>query len=58
MRYSEELKITDPVAERLFGRSVSLIFDGVGPGGLSPMVAEAVMIGVLILGMRTFGRRR
>ena len=37
----------------LFGRFVSLIFDGVGVSALPPMVAEAVMIGVLVAGIRS-----
>jgi hypothetical protein len=36
----------------LFGRFVSLIFDGVSPSALPPMVFEAVMIGILYAGMR------
>lgn len=59
MRYSEELKVPILLLSiALFGRFVSLILDGVGPGAFPPMIAEAVMIGVLILGMRSFGRRR
>ena len=58
MRYSEALRVPILLLSiALFGRCVSLILDGVGPGALPPMVAEAVMIGVLILGMRTFGQR-
>jgi hypothetical protein len=38
----------------LFGRSVSLLVDGVGPAALAPMLAEAVMIAVLYMGWRHF----
>lgn len=40
----------------LFGRLLSLIFDGMGPAALPPMIAEAVMIGLLWLGWREFGK--
>lgn len=59
MRSSEELRV--PIVllgTALFGRFISLIFDGVGPSALPPMILEAVMIGILIAGMRSFGRRR
>jgi hypothetical protein len=42
----------------LFGRFLSLALDGMGPSALPPMVAEAVMIGVLLAAMRTFERAR
>lgn len=59
MRYAEELKVPILLLSiALFGRFVSLILDGVGPSALPPMIAEAVMIGILVAGMRTFGRRR
>lgn len=59
MRYSEELKVPILLLSiALFGRFVSLILDGVGPSALPPMIAEALMIGILVAGMRTFGRRR
>ena len=38
----------------LFGRSVSLIIDGMGPAAIPPMLAEAVMIGALYMGWRQF----
>lgn len=42
----------------LFGRFVSLIFDGVGPSALGPMIAEAVMIGILVFAMRSSALKR
>jgi hypothetical protein len=42
----------------LFGRFVSLIFDGIGPSAFPPMIAEAVMIGILVYAMRSFALRR
>ena len=36
----------------LFGRFVSLAADGIGPSAFPPMVAEAVMIGILLAAMR------
>lgn len=58
MRYSEELKVPIVLLGlALFGRFTSLIFDGVGPSALPPMIAEAVMIGILVAGRRSFGRR-
>jgi hypothetical protein len=36
------------------GRTVSLIFDGVGPGAIPPMAAEAVMIAILYAAIRQF----
>lgn len=38
----------------LFGRFVSLVFDGVGPVAFPPMIAEAVMIGILLAASRAF----
>ncbi len=38
----------------LFGRFVSLAFDGVAPTAFPPMVAEAVMIAILLAGIRAF----
>lgn len=38
----------------LFGRFVSLVFDGMGPAAIPPMVAEAVMLAVLVTGWRKF----
>lgn len=59
MRYAEELRVPIMLLGiALFGRFVSLILDGVGPSALPPMILEAVMIGVLVAGMRSFGRRR
>lgn len=40
------------------GRTVSLIFDGVGPAAFQPMVAEAVMIGILLSAMCQFRESR
>lgn len=42
------------LAVALFGRFVSLIFDGVGPAAIPPMIAEAVMIGILLAAYRAF----
>lgn len=59
MRYSEELKVPILLLSiALFGRFVSLILDGVGPSAFPPMIAEAIMIGILVAGMGRFGRRR
>jgi hypothetical protein len=41
-----------------FGRTLSLIFDGVGPDAFPPMIAEAVMIGVLEAARRTYNQSR
>lgn len=43
------------LAIALFGRFVSLIVDGMGPGAIPPMVAEAVMLAILYAGWRQFG---
>jgi hypothetical protein len=40
------------------GRSVSLLFDGIGPAAFPPMIAEAVMIAVLLAAMRQFREHR
>lgn len=40
----------------LFGRFVSLVFDGVGPSAFPPMILEAVMIGILLAASRSFAR--
>lgn len=59
MRYAEELRVPITLLGiALFGRFVSLIFDGIGPGALPPMILEAIMIAILVAGMRSFGRRR
>lgn len=59
MRYAEELRVPIVLLSiALFGRFVSLIFDGAGPSALPPMILEAVMIAILVAGMRTFGHRR
>jgi hypothetical protein len=42
----------------LFGRFVSLAIDGMAPTAIQPMVAEAVMITVLLLGWRNFDKPR
>jgi hypothetical protein len=59
MRYAEELRVPIVLLSiALFGRFVSLILDGVGPSALPPMILEAIMIAILVAGMRTFGHRR
>jgi hypothetical protein len=59
MRYAEELRVPIVLLSiALFGRLVSLILDGVGPSALPPMILEAIMIGILVAGMRRFGHRR
>jgi hypothetical protein len=58
-RYAEPLKVPITLLGiALFGRFTSLVFDGIGPGAFPPMVAEAVMIGILVAGMQRFGHRR
>lgn len=42
----------------LFGRFVSLALDGMAPTALQPMIAEAVMITLLVLGWRNFDKPR
>jgi len=42
----------------LFGRFVSLIFDGIGPTAFPPMIAEAVMIAILVAARRAFAQPR
>ncbi len=42
----------------LFGRFVSIAIDGMAPTAVQPMVVEAVMLTILLLGWRTFGRGR
>jgi hypothetical protein len=42
----------------LFGRFVSLIFDGVSASAFPPMILEAVMIGILYASMRRPQRLR
>lgn len=46
------------LAIALTGRLVSLLADGMPPTAFPPMVAEAVMITLLALARRSFGRRR
>lgn len=41
-----------------FGRIVSIALDGVAPTTAQPMIVEAVMLTILILGWRTFDRER
>lgn len=41
----------------LFGRFVSLALDGMAPTAVQPMVVEAVMLVVLVLGQRSFRKR-
>ncbi len=40
----------------LFGRFVSLAIDGMAPTAAPPMIAEAVMLAILLLGWRNFDR--
>ena len=42
----------------LFGRIVSLALDGMAPTAAQPMIAEAVMITLLVLGWRNFDKPR
>lgn len=44
------------LAIAITGRSVSLVADGIGPEAIPPMLAEAVMIGLLLLCRRQFLR--
>lgn len=44
------------LAIALFGRSVSLVLDGVAPSAFPPMFAEAVMVLILVGGMQAFRR--
>jgi hypothetical protein len=46
------------VSVALFGRFLSLLLDGKGPAALPPMIAEALMIVILVLGVRAFGASR
>ncbi|PZU50233.1 MAG: hypothetical protein DI568_03670 [Sphingomonas sp.] len=46
------------LAIALFGRTVSLIADGTAPTAYPPMIAEAVMIVLLLVGQRVFARAR
>ncbi|MCU0891656.1 MAG: DUF4345 family protein [Sandarakinorhabdus sp.] len=46
------------LAIALTGRLVSLLADGMPPTAFPPMVAEAVMITLLAIARRSFGRRR
>lgn len=41
-----------------FGRTLSLVLDGVGPDAFPPMIAEAVMLTILYAGTRAFAGRR
>ncbi len=40
----------------IFGRFVSLAIDGVGPEAIPPMIVEAIMLTLLLTGVRVFGR--
>ena len=40
----------------ILGRTLGLVMDGVTPTAFTPMIAEAVMIGILMLGWRSFGK--
>ncbi|MES2056234.1 MAG: DUF4345 family protein [Pseudomonadota bacterium] len=42
----------------LIGRCVTIIIDGIVPTTFTPMIVEAVMITVLILGTRAFATRQ
>ena len=46
------------LAIALFGRTVSLIFDGVGPTAFPPMIVEAVFIGLIVAAQREFARAK
>lgn len=46
------------LAIALFGRTVSLIADGTAPTAYPPMIVEAVMIVLLLVGQRVFARAR
>ncbi|QNQ08868.1 DUF4345 family protein [Sphingomonas alpina] len=46
------------LAIALTGRCITLIVDGVVPTSFTPMMVEAVMIAVLILGTRAFATRQ
>jgi CHASE2 domain-containing sensor protein len=41
-----------------FGRCISLALDGVAPTAIAPMVIEAVMMAVLLMGVTTFQAQR
>lgn len=45
------------LAIALFGRTVSLVFDGVAPTAFPPMIAEGVMVAILVAAQRVFSRR-
>lgn len=42
------------LAIAFFGRTVSLVLDGVAPTAFPPMIAEAVMVLILVGGMQAF----
>lgn len=44
------------LAIALFGRTVSLVLDGVATTAFPPMIAEGVMIALLVAGQRAFSR--
>lgn len=46
------------LALALFGRFVSIAIDGMAPTALQPMLVEAVMITLLVLGWRNFDKPR
>ncbi|TPE59177.1 DUF4345 domain-containing protein [Sandaracinobacter neustonicus] len=46
------------LAIALFGRTLSLILDGTAPTAYPPMLVEAVMIALLLLGQWVFARAR
>lgn len=39
-----------------FGRTISLVLDGIGPNAFPPMVAEALMVALLLAAQRVFSR--
>ncbi len=41
----------------LFGRTVSILLDGMAPTAIPPMIVEAVMLTLLLLGYRNFAAR-
>ncbi|WP_199554954.1 DUF4345 family protein [Sandaracinobacteroides hominis] len=44
------------LAIALFGRTVSLVFDGVAPTAFPPMITEGVMIAILVAAQRVFSK--
>jgi hypothetical protein len=40
----------------LFGRFLSIVFDGTAPTTFQPMIVEATMVALLVLAIRAFGK--